>query len=178
MKKFYVGILFPIVLLSIACSPERDAPSTPNVQSASPASSSVAPEPAAEMNNLIDNDLLDIEWTLTTLNNEEIATIEGRRGAHIIFSEENRVAGYDGCNRLMGSYTLHGEHLVFGNMASTRMACQGVTDQTQAFNEALTRVATYSLLSDELVFRDASGLVLARFKKAIQPDVQTQPDAQ
>lgn len=39
------------------------------------------------------------------------------------FGRDGRVAGRGGCNRYTGPYTLTGEGLSFGDLASTRMAC-------------------------------------------------------
>lgn len=184
MKKVYLGVLSAVVLLNTACSPDRDSPSTPALQSSSlsSVSSSTAEmarvsasntsAPAAEMTSAIDNELMNTEWKLITLNNQDIVNALGQREAHIIFNEENRVVLHDGCNQVTGSFNLDGEKLAFSNMVSTRVACEGVTDQPRDFNDALTKIATYSLLSNQLVFRDASGTVVAVFEKATQPDVE------
>lgn len=52
-------------------------------------------------------------------------------GAEILFGG-NRVSGRAVCNRFSGGATLTGEGLVFGAMATTRMACPGGSMQVEA----------------------------------------------
>ncbi len=48
-------------------------------------------------------------WKLMTLGGESMESPEGAREIHIVLhSEGNRVAGFAGCNQMMGSYTLTG----------------------------------------------------------------------
>lgn len=42
------------------------------------------------------------------------------------FTADGMLSGSDGCNRITGSWTAEGEVVVFGPMASTKMACEGV----------------------------------------------------
>lgn len=42
------------------------------------------------------------------------------------FTTDGTLSGSDGCNRITGSWTAEGEVVVFGPMASTKMACEGV----------------------------------------------------
>ena len=44
----------------------------------------------------------------------------------IELSATGEVTGTDGCNRLMGSYEVEGNEVVFGPLASTMMYCEGV----------------------------------------------------
>lgn len=42
------------------------------------------------------------------------------------FDTEGRLHGSDGCNRLMGQWTLVGDRLEFGRLVSTMMFCRDV----------------------------------------------------
>ncbi|XKH55883.1 META domain-containing protein [Citricoccus nitrophenolicus] len=42
------------------------------------------------------------------------------------FEAEGRLHGSDGCNRLMGEWTLTAERVDFGRLVSTMMFCKGV----------------------------------------------------
>jgi heat shock protein HslJ len=54
------------------------------------------------------------EWRLTRLASSP----------HLLFDPATRrVSGFTGCNRLSGGYTVEGDRLTFGPMATTRMAC-------------------------------------------------------
>ncbi len=84
--------------------------------------------------------------------------------------EAGGVAGFAGCNRFMGSYTLDGESLAFGPLAATMMACIDQGDQEQRFLAALQATATWRLEDGELVLLDADGRPRLRFAAARQPD--------
>jgi heat shock protein HslJ len=45
--------------------------------------------------------------------------------------EENRLAGNTGCNRIMGSYTIDGDKITFGETGSTRMMCDPESMKTE-----------------------------------------------
>lgn len=176
MNKTLLAILSAVVLLNTACSPKQDETSdslakTSSVSSA--AAVAVPAEPAAvtpaETTSPANGEFLNTYWKLILLNDTEITMVDNQREPHIIFNAENRISGSDGCNRMMGSYLLEGDKLTFAEMAGTRMACVDGAEQTQAFNEALAKVSNYSVHSDQLELRDATGLVLARFKAVALP---------
>ena len=88
-------------------------------------------------------------------------------GATIAF-ESDRASGHTGCNRWFSSVTHDGEALTFGNIGTTRMACQS---ETQAASERrfldvlqATRYAHYD--RDALVLLDAQQQAIARFNRA------------
>ena len=87
-------------------------------------------------------------------------------GATMAFTED-RASGYTGCNRWFTSVTHDGEALHFGNIGTTRMACQ---TQMQAGTErrflemlAAARYAHYD--QDVLVLLDADQHVIGRFNR-------------
>ncbi|HQS03676.1 MAG TPA: META domain-containing protein [Halothiobacillus sp.] len=80
------------------------------------------------------------------------------------FSLTQQVAGFDGCNRLMGAYTLAGQNgLHFTPLASTQMACATVTDDA-AFRALLAQVASARLSNEQLIFQNAAGQEIAQFR--------------
>lgn len=177
MKKTLLGILSTVVLLNTACSPKQDDASNSTIQSSSSHTSSASAVAAssetavtpAETPSPPNGELLNTYWKLILINDTEVTVADNQREPHITFNAENRVSGSDGCNRLMGSYLLEGDKLTLGEMAGTKMACAEGAEQTQAFNEALTKVAGYTVHGDQLELRDASGLVVARFKAVALP---------
>lgn len=53
----------------------------------------------------------------------------GRDGAgqpQLVLEEDGRLHGTDGCNRLMGSWQEDDRQIVFGEVATTMMYCEGV----------------------------------------------------
>lgn len=45
---------------------------------------------------------------------------------YLELSDDGSVAGSDGCNRMTGNFTVDGDTVTFGQLASTLMACEGV----------------------------------------------------
>ena len=63
------------------------------------------------------------DWRLVWVDGRAVSVSDRRREPNIVLrSEDHRVAGSGGCNRLMGGYKLEGDQLSFGQMAATMMA--------------------------------------------------------
>jgi copper homeostasis protein (lipoprotein) len=104
-------------------------------------------------------------WKLTRLGNAAIIVGEQQREPHLVLrSQDRRLGGSGGCNRLLGSYALDGDTLTFGQMATTKMACAQGMDTEQAFLDALTQVKTWKIVGEHLELFDADGNLLARFE--------------
>ncbi|WP_162197818.1 MULTISPECIES: META domain-containing protein [unclassified Halomonas] len=101
-------------------------------------------------------------WKLVQVDGE--VAVDG--SAHIVLhTQEGRLAGSGGCNRLMGSYQREGDALSLAPLATTRKACQGpVMAQERALVEALGATRAFRLLADELELLDENDKVLARFE--------------
>jgi copper homeostasis protein (lipoprotein) len=111
-------------------------------------------------------DLLDTNWVLTALSGKPVLIGEKQREPNIVLhSKDQRVAGFSGCNRVLGGYTLKGDALSFGQLAGTMMACVGEgMELEQAFLAALGQVAKWKVTGQHLELADAAGKVLARFE--------------
>lgn len=77
--------------------------------------------------------------------------------------EEDRAGGSAGCNSYGGEYTLKGEEISFGPMASTLMACmeEGVMEQESLYLQRLVQVTSYSLDNGMLVLYLADGSLMS-----------------
>lgn len=94
--------------------------------------------------------LQGVRWQLESLG-EQAVTVP----AWLEFLPENRLAGSNGCNRLMGSYAVSGEDLRFGQLGSTRMACPPeIMAQADTIDRYLSGVRGFS-------FDEHGALVLA-----------------
>ncbi len=96
-------------------------------------------------------------WRATTIDGAPVPAVEGRAGTPEIRLEpaDKRVSGTDGCNRLMGVYTLDGEKVSFGPLAGTKMACPPpIMDLASAFTTALTATTRWSITDGALVLSD------------------------
>lgn len=109
-------------------------------------------------------------WVLSQLGNIEVTTTPNTRNIPSLqFSTDGRVSGADGCNRVMGSYTVSRDTLSLSQMASTRMACANKTYVPEKFNEALTKVTHYQVYGKTLKLLDRHGNLLLQFTSSIQP---------
>ena len=80
---------------------------------------------------------------------------------------DGTVGGSTGCNRYTGPYTVDGDSLELGTIATTQIACPPPADAVErAYLAALERVAGWRVEGDELLLRDADGAVVLRYERA------------
>ncbi|MBS1798432.1 MAG: YbaY family lipoprotein [Acidobacteria bacterium] len=112
-----------------------------------------------------DEPLRETYWKLIELNGKPVATADRQQEAHLVFrTEDKRVSGSGGCNRLMGGYTVEGNTMHFSGVASTMMACLHGMDTEQAFVVALNRVKTWKIAGKHLEMYGKRGRTLAKFE--------------
>jgi putative lipoprotein len=103
-------------------------------------------------------------WKLTRLGDSPVHVGEGQSEPHLILAEEQmQVSGSGGCNRFTGGFTLDGDKLRFGRIASTMMACADGMEQEGLFFRDLAKVARYRIAGDRLELLDDSGATVMRF---------------
>lgn len=94
--------------------------------------------------------LQDVRWQLAALAGEAVAL-----PAWLEFLPEGRLAGSNGCNRLMGAYEISGEGMRFSQLGTTRMACPpAIMAQAGKLDQYLASVRGFS-------FDEQGALVLA-----------------
>ncbi|HXH35297.1 MAG TPA: META domain-containing protein [Plantibacter sp.] len=71
---------------------------------------------------------------------------------HLVFSDDGRVSGSDGCNSLTGSWKADGDAIVVSDVATTLMACPDVDTWLGGIAQA-----TLSESDDQLTVLDESG---------------------
>lgn len=104
-------------------------------------------------------------WSLMRLGDAVVSRDSLQTEAYLVLDPENhRVSGSSGCNRLAGSYELNGDHLKFGQMAGTMMACPKGMDTEQSFLQALDQVSTWKITDQHLELLDTGGKLLAQFE--------------
>jgi heat shock protein HslJ len=98
-------------------------------------------------------------------------TIEGEAtsldvASTLTLSADGRAFGSTGCNRYTGPATVEGEHIRFGQLAMTKMACPApAMAQETRFTMALARVDRWALDGESLVLQAADGSIPpSRFK--------------
>ncbi len=102
-------------------------------------------------------------WRLLELRGK--AVTETPKEAYIQFdATSHRVSGSGGCKRLMGSYTIKGDRLQFGQMAGTMMACAQGMDTEREFLQALSQVKKWKIADGKLELFDSDSKMLAKFE--------------
>jgi len=111
-----------------------------------------------------DRSVTDTYWKLVELDGGAVTVQPNQREPHMVLQAAgNRLAGFSGCNRMTGSFTIERARIAFGQMATTRMACIHGMELEAAFGQALGKVRAFEIKGDALSLRDESGRVLARF---------------
>lgn len=109
--------------------------------------------------------LQETYWKLTRLEGKPVVLAEKQREPSLVFrTEQNRVTGFGGCNKLTGTYKLNGGELTFGKIASTKMACSQGMDIELAFFKVLDQVRKWEILGEHLELYDEVGNLLARLE--------------
>jgi len=123
-----------------------------------------ASQPAASGGNAT-TALENTYWKLTHLGDTPIRMASQQQEPHFVLnSESHRVNGSGGCNRLTGSYELHGDQLAFSQMVGTMMACLEGMETEKAFLDVLKQVNKWKITGQQLELFDATGSLLASFE--------------
>lgn len=100
------------------------------------------------------SELANRDWRLLSIRGKRIVPGMGMREAYIRISGDSlRMSGWGGCNRISGTATADGDHLSFGPILATRMACADAQQNRQEsdFLAALRETSLYQILGDTLV---------------------------
>lgn len=109
--------------------------------------------------------LLNTYWKLTELGDQVITTPQDAREIHFVMESENpRVHGFSGCNRMMGGYVLNGNELKFDQMGGTLMACAANMDVEKKFLAMFGDVARWEIAGETLTLVNTDDKTLAVFE--------------
>ena len=110
---------------------------------------SAAPSPEAA------KPLWGTEWQLQAIGTQPVMA---KSLASLAFPEVGRAAGHGSCNRFSGAVAVKGDHLSFGNMVSTKLACMGeAMTQERDYLGALQKATRFERQGDTLLIH-AQGL--------------------
>lgn len=73
--------------------------------------------------------------------------------------DNGELTGTDGCNRLMGSYTVQGDKITFEGVASTLMYCEGV-------DTWLSALASATVTGNDMTVFDRAGAEIGTLERA------------
>ena len=94
-------------------------------------------------------------------------TSDGGTAKRTLEELRETLAGFAGCNRYFGTYTLTGTTLRFGPVGMTRMACSEGMQLEQQLSTALEATRGYTLNANQLTLVGSQGPV-ARFERRTQ----------
>lgn len=76
---------------------------------------------------------------------------------------KNRVSGNTGCNQLGGTVSVKNDSLSFGQLVTTKMACEGTMELESQFLNALSEVNRFDFSNEDLfLFQDEDTLMILR----------------
>ena len=103
-------------------------------------------------------------WKAALVGTSVVAAADPTREPHLVLEQGGKVAGSDGCNRLVGDVRANrGNHQVRPNGRNADgVSRHGETDR--AFRQALENARRWKITGDGLELYDASGTRLARFE--------------
>ncbi len=124
------------------------------------------------------DNIIDAYWMLVSVEGQQIEAPNNTRMAYLRLEErDNKINGYTGCNRLLGTYTLDGLSLRLSQLGTTKMACTE-TETESRFLDVLGRTDNYKVSGDLLTLFDGSKAI-ATFRTGnpdiIRDDAQGRP---
>lgn len=103
-------------------------------------------------------------WVLSHIGNVQYKIDPTAHNAPSLNFSNKDLSGADGCNRIIGGYTVQGNKLRFTQMATTQMACLNTPDISGRFNSALNIVVYFEVSDSTLKLLDTDKQVLLQFK--------------
>ena len=96
--------------------------------------------------------LYQTEWELIKMGSTKPKLTDTDEKITIIFSKDNsHIAGYSGCNRYGGQFTIKKDVLSFENLLSTKMACPEMNMNFEHnYLITLDKVTGYNIVGDTL----------------------------
>ena len=102
-------------------------------------------------------------WEPVEIDAEAFATAGD---AFVRFEQEGAVFGNGGCNNFRGRYLVNGEAILFGPLATTRMACPDDIGQKEfLFLQTLDKARGFARAETALTLSDAAGAVIMRLRQ-------------
>lgn len=94
------------------------------------------------------------EWLLTAVDG---TAVDPLAGASVTFGEDGTATGSGGCNRFRGPYTVDGDTISVGPLASTRMSCGADLDTLESsYLNGLEAAFGYAISGNDLVISTAA----------------------
>ena len=109
-------------------------------------------------------ELKNTYWRLSLIESSLAERWPNQREPHLVFHEDGRVAGSDGCNRVTGGYEADGSSIRLSRLATTRMACPAGMNQAERFGQVLDEVEGFRIVGQYLEMLGPDGKVRLLFE--------------
>lgn len=108
--------------------------------------------------------LFETRWNLVEIDQRPIKKTDGAKTPYIRFSkQEMKAIGNNGCNSFFADIDTIEEHLSFGPVGMTRMACPEGMATEMAFLAMLQTSYQYAIDGYALLIMDKQGQVVGKF---------------
>jgi heat shock protein HslJ len=99
--------------------------------------------------------LVGAGWVLESLVSPEGGiTISPAIAPVLSFTEDGKLSGSGGCNRIMSDYTTEGDTISISEFASSMMYCDGLMEVEDHFIAGLEQASRFEIIGDRLVLSD------------------------
>jgi len=98
--------------------------------------------------------IANIHWKLRHIEGVSIASSEKLKDPNFILKPENKVIGFTGCNRFVGTYELNAEQIRFSEISATPMQCSQTMQTEHAFKNVLQQTRRFKRHDDTLELFD------------------------
>jgi heat shock protein HslJ len=116
-----------------------------------------APPPTKSESKLVGH-----PWKLVALNGKPLDPKPPMIPQFTMMEDGSRIAGFSGCNRFMGTYSLSDDKLSFNSdFVMTRKACVKMGDVESEFVKALQSVDSWKIVDGTLEFYHQKAVVLS-----------------
>ncbi len=100
--------------------------------------------------NSLQRSIENTHWKLLHIEHAAIASSEKLKDPNFILKPGNKVIGFTGCNRFVGTYILQDNRLSFSQITATPMHCSETMETEKAFKEVLDRTKHYKVQGKKL----------------------------
>ena len=104
-------------------------------------------------------------WLLTEMKGQKVHYVDALPKIKFAFdSERKMVYGFSGCNRFSAFYILVADHVNFGSLSGTKMACEKHTQLETDFLRDFKKSNFFEIKGDRLLLLDGKKKLLFSFK--------------
>ncbi len=103
--------------------------------------------------------LANIHWKLLHIDGVAIASSEKLKDPNFILKKGNKIIGFTGCNRFVGTYEIQGDRIRFTEISATPMQCNETMETEKAFKNVLQEARHYKIRDNILELFDDTNII-------------------